>query len=76
MNILLDECVPWPLHKLLADHTCQASQQMGWKSVKNGELLALAEDKFDLFVTSDQSLAYQRMRHTRAPCHTTRGFPN
>ena len=60
MNILLDECVPWPLHKLLTNHTCRTAQQMGWKSMRNGELLALAEDKFDLFVTSDQSLAYQQ----------------
>ncbi len=60
MNILLDECVPWPLHKLLTNHTCRTAQQMGWKGLKNGELLALAEDKFDLFVTSDQSLEYQQ----------------
>ncbi len=68
MNILLDECVPWPLRKLLADHTCQTAQQMGWKSVKNGELLALAEGKFDLFITSDQSLAYQQNLRGRRIC--------
>jgi hypothetical protein len=33
---------------------------MGWKSIKNGELLALAEAQFDLFITSDQGLAYQQ----------------
>jgi len=33
---------------------------MGWKSIKNGELLKLAEDGFDLFLTSDQNLAYQQ----------------
>jgi hypothetical protein len=38
---------------------------MGWKTVRNGELLALAEDKFDLFITSDQSLAYQQNLHGR-----------
>ena len=54
MNILLDECVPRPLRKLLADHTCRTAQEMGWKSVKNGELLTLAEAQFDLFITSDQ----------------------
>jgi len=32
---------------------------MGWKSIKNGELLSLAEPQFDLFITSDQGLAYQ-----------------
>ena len=38
---------------------------MGWKSVKNGELLALAEGKFDLFITADQGLAYQQSLHGR-----------
>jgi len=33
---------------------------MGWKSIKNGELLSLAEPQFDLFITSDQGLAYQQ----------------
>ena len=59
MNILLDECVPRPLRKLLANHTCRTAQEMGWKSVKNGDLLTLAEAQVDLFITSDQGLAYQ-----------------
>ena len=33
---------------------------MGWKSIKNGELLALAEGKFDLFITADQGLTYEQ----------------
>jgi hypothetical protein len=33
---------------------------MGWKSIKNGELLQLAEARFDLFLTSDQNLRYQQ----------------
>ena len=33
---------------------------MGWKSIKTGELLALAEGKFDLFITADQGLAYEQ----------------
>ena len=60
MNILLDECVPWPLHKLLPGHTCTTAQRRGWHSVKNGELLKLAEAEFDLFITSDQNIRYQQ----------------
>ncbi len=60
MKILLDECVPSPLRKLLAGHECYTAQEMGWKSIKNGELLALAEGKFDLFITADQGLAYEQ----------------
>ena len=60
MRILFDECVPWPLRSLLAGHECKTAQQMGWKSIKNGELLQLAEARFDLFLTSDQNLRYQQ----------------
>jgi hypothetical protein len=60
VNILLDECVPLPLGKLLAGHQCRTAQQMGWTSIKNGELLGLAEAQFDLFITSDQGIAYQQ----------------
>ncbi len=60
MKILLDECVRSPLRKLLAGHECHTAQEMGWKSIKNGELLTLAEAQFDLFITSDQGLAYQQ----------------
>jgi predicted nuclease of predicted toxin-antitoxin system len=60
VNILLDECVPQPLRRLLVNHSCRTAQEMGWKSVKNGELLTLAEGKFDLFITADQGLAYQQ----------------
>jgi Domain of unknown function (DUF5615) len=60
VNILLDECVPWPMHKLLATHECTTAQQRGWGGAENGELLRLAEGEFNLFITSDQNLRYQQ----------------
>ena len=60
MKILLDECVPWPMHKLLAGHECRTAQQCGWGGTKNGELLRLAEAEFRLFITSDQNIRYQQ----------------
>ncbi len=60
MKIRLDECVPLPLQNVLSGHECHTAQQMGWKSITNGELLTLAEGQFDLFITSDQGLAYQQ----------------
>lgn len=60
MKILLDECVPWPMHKLLIGHECKTAQQCGWGGKKNGELLRLAESQFDLFVTSGQNIRYQQ----------------
>jgi hypothetical protein len=59
MNILLDECVPWPMHRLLVSHSCTTAQRRGWGGVKNGDLLCLAESEFDLFITSDQGIRYQ-----------------
>jgi hypothetical protein len=33
---------------------------MGWSSIKNGELIALASSSFDVFVTVDRNLAFQQ----------------
>jgi len=60
MKILLDECVPWPAHKLLEEHECKTAQQCGWSGVTNGELLSRAEKDFDLFITADQNIRYQQ----------------
>jgi len=59
MKILLDECVPWPMHRLLTKHTCTSVQAQGWSGIRNGDLLQRAEGKFDLFITSDQNIRYQ-----------------
>ena len=32
---------------------------MGWASKQNGDLLALAEHQFDVFLTVDRSLSFQ-----------------
>jgi len=60
VRILFDECAPWPLSKLLKGHTCSNPVQEGWRGIQNGELLKLAEAKFDLFLTCDQGIRYQQ----------------
>ena len=60
MRILLDECVPWPMHRLLASHSCTSVQAEGWAGIRNGDLLQRAEAHFDLFITADQNLRYQQ----------------
>lgn len=60
MKILLDECVPSPMQKLLSGHTCSTVQDLGWSGIKNGELLQRARREFDLFITSDQNIRYQQ----------------
>ena len=60
MKILLDECVPWPMHKFLTGDECSTAQQHGWGGIKNGDLMRLAEKEFDLFITADQNIRYQQ----------------
>ena len=65
MRILLDECVPWPMHRLLTHHSCTTAQAKGWGGIKNGDLLQRAEAEFDLFITSDQNIRYQQNLEAR-----------
>ena len=60
MRILLDECVPWPMHRLFSGHECTTAQKCGWGGIKNGDLLRRAEGQFGLFVTADQNIRYQQ----------------
>jgi len=60
MRILLDECVPWPMHRLLPQHSVTSVQAQGWSGVRNSELLRRAKAQFDLFITSDQNIRYQQ----------------
>lgn len=66
MKILLDECVPWPMHRLLTGHMRTSVQAQGWSGIRNGDLLQRAEGEFDLFITSDQNIRYQQNLAGRA----------
>jgi hypothetical protein len=48
------------MRNYITGHDCLAVSDCGWKGIKNGELLRLAEGHFDLFLTSDQSIRYQQ----------------
>lgn len=60
MKVLLDECVPWPMRRLLSQHSVTGVQAQGWSGIRNSELLRRAEGEFDLFITSDQRIRYQQ----------------
>ena len=66
MRILLDESVPAPLGALLAEHRCTTVQKRGWAGVKNGALLALAAQEFDVLLTADRGMEYQQNLQTLA----------
>ena len=44
----------------MAGHEVKTARQMGWMTIKNGELLALAAEAFDVFVTVDRNLSFQQ----------------
>lgn len=60
MRVLLDERVPKRLGRALFPHEVQTVPGAGWASKKNGEVLALAAERFDVLVTTDQRLSYQQ----------------
>jgi len=53
MKILLDESLPKRLKKDLKEHHVKTVPEMGWQGKKNGELLKLMLDHFDVFITAD-----------------------
>ncbi|GJL69951.1 MAG: hypothetical protein NPIRA06_25860 [Nitrospirales bacterium] len=60
MRILLDECIDRRLAKEIVGHEVKTVPQMGWATIKNGELLTLAEDEFDVFLIVDRNLSFQQ----------------
>jgi hypothetical protein len=64
VRIFLYECVDRRFAAELSGHDVKTARQMGWTTIKNGALLALAAGQFDVFVTVDRNLSYQQdLRH-------------
>ncbi|MBN1674341.1 MAG: DUF5615 family PIN-like protein [Kiritimatiellae bacterium] len=59
-KILLDECVDRRLVEQIAGHEARTVPDAGWASLKNGELLSLAQIEFDVFITTDRNLMFQQ----------------
>ncbi|HEV2991325.1 MAG TPA: hypothetical protein VG759_22995 [Candidatus Angelobacter sp.] len=58
-------------------YQCSTVQQMGWSGIQNGQLLALAEPVFDVFVTIDKGIQYQQnMANRRIAIVIVRGRTN
>ena len=60
MRILIDECVDWRLLRDLPTHDVKTVRQMGWTETVNGALLTLAEQNFDILLTTDKNLSFQQ----------------
>jgi hypothetical protein len=60
VKILLDECTPHVLKRLLTGFDIKTVPDQGWSGITNGVLLRLAEAQFDVLITSDQNLKHQQ----------------
>lgn len=60
MRVLIDECVDRRLAAKLLGHEVSTVPQAGWAAINNGQLLALAEKQFDVFLTVDRNLSFQQ----------------
>jgi hypothetical protein len=61
VRVLLDKSVPTGLRHLLAGHDVRTAEFEQWGELKNGKLLAAAEQAgFEVFVTSDQDIKFQQ----------------
>ena len=61
MKVLFDQGTPAPLRTHFLSHHVSTAYELGWATLKNGELLAVAEvNGFEVFVTTDANLAYQQ----------------
>ena len=60
MKILLDECLDQRFRAELPGHEVSTVQEAGWAGTKNGDLLKLAQERFDVFVTVDRNLSFQQ----------------
>lgn len=60
MKLLIDECLPRKLKASFPNDMVWTVPEMGWGGKKNGELLRLMADEFDVFITIDGNLHYQQ----------------
>ena len=60
MRILFDQGVPVPLRAHLRNHAVRTAHELGWSTLRNGELLTNAHAQFDALITTDRHLKSQQ----------------
>ena len=60
MRILLDENLDWRLGRFLPGHEVKSVTRLGWAGLKNGKLLARANENFDALITMDNPMVSQQ----------------
>ena len=66
MKILLDNCVPKRIKRVLQQHDVKHASEMGLSQLSNGHLLkSAAKMGFDVLLTVDQQIRYQHKLEAR-----------
>jgi glutamate racemase len=66
LKVLFDQGTPVPLRGHISAHYVSTAYELGWATLKNGELLAAAEKSgFEVLVTTDTNLQYQQNLNQR-----------
>ena len=66
MKVLFEQGTPVPLIGHISAHHVSTAYELGWATLKNGELLAAAENSgFEVLVTTDTNLQYQQNLNQR-----------
>ena len=61
MRILFDQGTPVPLRRALPEHLVTTVYELGWSTLPDGPLLAVAEQAgYEAFITTDQQLKHQQ----------------
>jgi hypothetical protein len=61
VRVLFDQGTPVPLRQALVGHSVSTAYELGWATLKNGDLLRSAEEHgFEVLVTTDTNLRYQQ----------------
>lgn len=58
--VVMDECLPQKLKKLLVPHNTRTLPEMGFPGMKNGALLRELATKCRAFITIDSNISYQQ----------------
>ena len=61
MKILFDNGTPKPIARSLTGHVITYARGIGWRELKNGELIQRAEDAgYDVLLSTDKNIRYQQ----------------
>ena len=60
MHVLIDESLPRPLAKRLADHDVRTVSELRWTGIDDAALLLRAASMFDALVTAGPSTEFQQ----------------